>query len=179
MALTTHLCAYCSGEFTGRPQAKYCGDRCRWLHHANAAKFQQELGIDKQEALDMAKAPKDPEASRRGRSNRAKGARAEREVCHLIHGITGDDVSRNLTQTRDAGGDVKWGPFYFEVKYQKTIAMPAWQQQAVISAAEDPDNLCPAVVYRRPGEKFWVSLPFETFLMMFDTLRKAAEANRE
>lgn len=120
-------------------------------------------------------APKDPEAQKRGKANRAKGARAEREVCHLIHQLTGDEVRRNLSQTRDAGGDVKWGPFYFEVKYQKTIAMPAWQQQAVASAVQDGTGCTPAVVYRRPEEQFWISLPFEAFVQMFDTMRKALQ----
>lgn len=119
---------------------------------------------------------KDPEMQKRGKQNRAKGARAEREVCHIIERITGTPTSRNLSQTRDAGSDVEWGPFMLEVKYQQHVAMPAWQQQATISAAEK--HLVPAVVYRRPQQEFWISLPFEVFVTMFETLRRAAEANQ-
>ncbi|HKX55739.1 MAG TPA: hypothetical protein VJN01_06550, partial [Xanthomonadales bacterium] len=97
------------------------------------------------------------------------------EVCHLIREMTGDEVRRNLSQTRDAGGDVKWGPFYFEVKYQKAIAMPAWQRQACESTVADGNGLVPAVVYRQPNNAFWVSLPFAVFLGLFDALRKAAK----
>lgn len=113
---------------------------------------------------------KDPEASRRGKANRAKGARAEREVCHILETITGRKHARNLEQTRDGGGDVEWGPFFLEVKYQKTIAMPAWQAQASESAI--PQGLVPAVVYRRAGEPFWVSVPFDVFVSMFDAMQK-------
>lgn len=116
---------------------------------------------------------KDPEAQKRGKANRAKGARVEREVCHLIQQITGEEVRRNLSQTRDAGGDVLWGPFYLEVKYQAKINMPEWQRQAVQSAVQDGSGLVPAVVYRRANEQFWISLPFETFVALFDAMRKA------
>lgn len=174
MPLHTLDCAYCGVEFKTYQRAKYCSSSCRWRHHrATAYLLDTNPEMDKNEAAQMAKI-KDPAAQARGRSNRARGAQAERDVCHLIRDLTGDDVSRNLTQTRDAGGDVKWGPFYFEVKYQRAIAMPAWQEQAKASAAEDGGGLIPAIVYRRPNDKFWVSLPFETFLMMFDQLRKAA-----
>lgn len=127
----------------------------------------------------MAKREKDPAAQARGRSNRRKGAVAEREVCHIIGSITGDEVSRNLSQTRDAGGDVVWGPFYLEVKYQRTIAMPAWQHQAVQSAVQDGRGLVPAVVYRKPNDDFWISLPFSDFLNLFTALRDAANAGMQ
>lgn len=158
-------CLQCGTSFIGRPNREFCDDHCRMTYHAEARKMARK---EKRE--------KDPEAQRRGRANRAKGARAENEVCHLIRDVTGNEVRRNLSQTRDAGGDVKWGPFYLEVKYQKTIAMPAWQEQARASAAQDGDALVPAVVYRRPNEQFWISLPFREFLLLFESLRLAAMA---
>ena len=165
MALTEKPCANpaCGMLFVGRANKHYCSDHCRWRKHS-ATHYEAVRST-------MPKV-KDPEAQRRGKANRAKGARVEREVCHLIRDLTGDDVSRNLSQTRDAGGDVKWGPFYLEVKYQQTLALPAWQRQATESAAKDVDQLVPAVVYRRPNEHFWVAMPFHTFVMMFDMMRK-------
>lgn len=161
-----HSCEHCGTLFFGRSDARFCGDTCRWRHHAAHRKPQTDE--------EMAKREKDPAAQARGRSNRRKGAVAEREVCHIIRDITFDEVNRNLSQTRDAGGDVVWGPFYLEVKYQRTIAMPAWQLQAVQSARQDGRGLVPAVVYRKPNEPFWISLPFADFLNLFATLREAA-----
>lgn len=157
MALTEKECPKCGTVFLGKANKQFCSDLCRWGFHAMAKQ-------------------KDPEAVRRGRSNRRKGAVAEREVCHIIAGITGEEVKRNLTQTRDAGSDVTWGPFMLEVKYQQTYALPAWQRQVEVSAKDA--GLLPAVVYRRPEEKFWISLPFDTFVMLFDGLRRAAEAKQ-
>lgn len=156
MALTEKKCECegCDVVFVGRNNAKFCSDLCRWRAR------------DK-EAL----------AATRGRANRAKGARAEREVCDIVNTITGAGVKRNLSQTRDSGSDVQWGPFLLEVKYQRTYALPAWQRQAS-DAAKDA-GLYPAVVYRRPNEKFWISLEFETFITMFEALRRAAEGATE
>lgn len=151
----------CGTVFVGKAGARFCSDKCRWKYNRKL-RYAEEI---------MAR-EKDPEAQRRGKANRAKGARAENEVCHLIRDLTGDEVRRNLSQTRDAGGDVKWGPFYLEVKYQQKFAMPEWQKQAVQSAAGG-GNLVPAVVYRRPNEQFWISLPFDAFLQLFDAMRKA------
>ena len=153
----------CGTVFVGKANARFCSGKCRWKHNSKLRRVEEAMAREK-----------DPEAQRRGKANRAKGARAENEVCHLIRDITGDEVRRNLSQTRDAGGDVKWGPFYFEVKYQQRFVMPEWQKQAVQSAQAD-GGLVPAVVYRRPNEPFWVSLPFAVFLQMFDALRKTAK----
>lgn len=174
MSYSEKQCRHCNATFVGDSRTVFCGDHCRWRYysHVNYEKRKEAAKAMPKEP----RAPKDPEAQARGRSNRAKGARVEREVCHLIQQITGDEVRRNLSQTRDAGGDVKWGPFYLEVKYQQNLALPAWQRQALASAVQDGNNLLPAVVYRRAGEKFWISLRFEDFLMLFDGLRKAAQA---
>lgn len=173
--MAEHNCQRCGTLFTGRADARFCSDACRWREHSKQAYQARKQGV----VMAKPKREKDPEAQARGRSNRRKGAVAEREVCHLIRGATGDEVSRNLSQTRDAGGDVKWGPFYLEVKYQKTIAMPAWQQQAAASAAQDGEGLVPAVVYRRPNEQFWIAMPFDAFLATFATLRDAALAAQQ
>lgn len=167
---TEHRCERCDTLFFGKSTARYCSDTCRWRDAADRRNHKGD---------DMAKREKDPAAQARGKANRRKGAVAEREVCHIIRDITFDEVSRNLSQTRDAGGDVVWGPFYLEVKYQRTIAMPAWQAQAVQSANQDGRGLVPAVVYRKPNEPFWISLPFSDFLNLFAALREAARAAQQ
>lgn len=166
-------CAYCGELFTGKRNAKFCSDEHRWRHHS-AVKYEQVKQQRVQEAPPMAK-QKDPAAQARGKSNRARGAQAERDVCHMIEETTGDKVRRNLSQTRDMGGDVKWGPLYLEVKYCRNISMPAWQAQAIKSASDDGEGLVPAVVHRRPGEPFWLSMPLHSFLALFQGLREAAK----
>lgn len=165
MAYTEKNCEWCCKRYVGRGNARFCDKLCRWNFHA-ANKYETM----KDTTAGMIKL----DASKMGKANRMKGQRAEREVCALVSAMTGHDVSRNLGQARDSGGDVEWGPFLFEVKYRKIIAMPAWQAQA--QASVDGKGLIPAVVYRRPQEKFWVSLPFEDFVNLFEALRKAAEA---
>lgn len=164
MAYTEKTCqnAGCGKTFIGKSNKKFCCDTCRWAEHVRQ-KAGVALGEDGAAQL-----------SARGKRNRAKGARAEREVCQLITAITGTEVKRELSQTRDSGSDVRWGPFLLEVKYHQNVAMPAWQKQASDNA--DEAKLVPAVVYRRPEEQFWISLPFQAFVTMFETLRRAAEA---
>lgn len=164
MAYTEKTCANagCGKVFIGKANKRFCCDTCRWSEHVRQ-KTGAAVGADGAAQL-----------SARGKRNRAKGARAEREVCHIINAITGGEVKRELSQTRDSGSDVRWGPFLLEVKFHQNVAMPAWQKQASANAAQA--GMVPAVVYRRPEEQFWVSLPFDAFVTMFETLRRAAEA---
>lgn len=169
MAITSKECANpkCGRTFLGKSNKKFCSDHCRWGKHVDE---RREL-----EAIQAELEGKTVDRSKLGRANRAKGARAEREVCDILTAISGSKVKRNLSQTRDAGSDVQWGPFLLEVKYHQQYALPAWQRQAVESARDG--NLVPAVVYRRPQEEFWISLPFTTFVTLFETLRKAAQGH--
>lgn len=113
-----------------------------------------------------------PKGKAGGRYAKQKGERGEREVCALITKVTGEPSKRKLGQAREGGGDVDWGPFLLEVKARQTVAMPAWQEQ-VRAAVEGTDQV-PAVVWRRKGEEFWIAVPFEQFLTIFNTLRLAA-----
>lgn len=120
-------------------------------------------------------APTEPEKPQKkvgGRYAKQKGERIEREVCAIITQLTGEESKRKLGQAREGGGDVDWGPFLLEVKGRSTVAMPAWQKQ-VCEAVEGTGQV-PAVVWRRNGEKFWIALPFEEFVSIFNTLRLAA-----
>jgi len=115
-----------------------------------------------------------PSKTLSGAGVRRKGARGENEVCKILTRIVGTKHVRNLDQTREGGGDVAWGPFLLEVKTTETVSMPAWQRQAIASAEKGGD--IPAVVWRRKGEKWWLAMPFEEFVTIFETLRLGAEA---
>lgn len=157
--MTDQLCEWCGKSFASYRNKKFCSDKCRW----------KQTRMTKYYGDDMAKLG--------GKGCRDKGARTEREVCHIIEQIAGDKVSRNLEQTREGGADVHWGPFALEVKARQTIAMPEWQRQ-VREAVAGTDKI-PAVVYRRNGEDFWISLPFSEFLKMFTELRDALRGKHE
>lgn len=157
MAYTEKPCPHCGELFVGAANQKFCSGPCRWG------------------SRDMARA-QDPSA--RGRRNRQKGAEAERDVCHIINEATGSNIKRILGQARDSGSDVRWGPFLLEVKNTQTLAIPEWQRQVLASCAGAEDNPIPAIVHRRPKEDFWITLPFGVFVTVFETLRRAAEANQ-
>lgn len=129
----------------------------------------------------MAKKPKpdpaevefEPKRKLSGAGARRKGARGENEVCKILTRIVGEKHARNLDQTREGGGDIVWGPFLLEVKTTETVSMPAWQRQAVASA--EARDAVPAVVWRRKAEKWWLAMPFEEFVAIFEALRVEAQ----
>jgi hypothetical protein len=113
---------------------------------------------------------KDPELVKRGKSARLKGAGGEREVCDILTRIVGEKHSRILGQARDAGADVRYGPFLLEVKRQARLKMSEWQQQVKVAA--DAAGVLPGIVWRRDGEKWWVAVEFEQFVTIFEALRQ-------
>lgn len=168
------ICQRCQEPFTGRRQAKYCGDLCRWQDNAAKA-YEMKKKDPKIKEFDEILTPDAPEGPKKkvgGRYAKQKGERGEREVCALITKITGEESKRKLGQAREGGGDVDWGPFLLEVKARSTVAMPAWQTQ--VCAAVEGTGQVPAVVWRRNGEKWWIAVPFEDFVSIFNTLRLAA-----
>lgn len=160
------VCAHCGEKGTGTARKRFCDEICRHRFKSKRVYMAKKA----RDPLDFENGL--PKSS--GRTARNKGARVEREVCKVIEQKTGDEVSRILGQARDGGFDVEWGPFGIEVKARETVAMPAWQKQ-VVAAVGDSGQI-PAVVWRRSGEKFWIALPFEQFLEVFQMLREAAEA---
>jgi Holliday junction resolvase len=96
------------------------------------------------------------DASARGRSNRNRGAAAERELARWIRDELGIEVSRNLKQyQRTQEGDLTpLGPFLLEVKYHARINVRDWWRQAV--AASKVHGLIPVVAYKvaRRGWRF-------------------------
>jgi Holliday junction resolvase len=96
------------------------------------------------------------DASARGRSNRNRGAAAERELARWIKDELGVEVSRNLKQyQRSQEGDLTpLGPFLLEVKYHARLNVREWWKQAVVSAKAC--GLIPVVAYKvsRKGWRF-------------------------
>ena len=64
---------------------------------------------------------------------RNKGFSFERDIVNLLkeHGY---EASRNLTQTRDSGGDINLPRWLFECKRYAKIAVYTWLDQAIKSA---------------------------------------------
>ena len=96
------------------------------------------------------------DASARGRSNRNRGAAAERELARWIKDELGVEVSRNLKQyQRSQEGDLTpLGPFLLEVKFHARVNVRDWWKQAVVSAKAC--GLIPVVAYKvsRKGWRF-------------------------
>ena len=96
------------------------------------------------------------DASARGRSNRQRGASAERELARWIKDELGVEVSRNLKQyQRSQEGDLTpLGPFLIECKYHARLNVRDWWRQAVVQAKVA--ELIPVVAYKvaRKGWRF-------------------------
>ena len=90
------------------------------------------------------------------KASRDKGARAEREVLHLLGDELGIELTRNLQQTREGGADclAVWG-WAIEIKRQESLSRPAWWRQAVRQAAGIGE---PMLLYRRNREPWqaWI-----------------------
>ncbi len=80
--------------------------------------------------------------------SRNKGARAERELFHLLSDRLGFLVTRNLSQTRDAGCDsLSVQGFTIECKRVETAFQSAWMRQAI--GATHSGHEIPVVFYRQ------------------------------
>jgi Holliday junction resolvase len=100
-----------------------------------------------------------------GRSEREKGARAEREVASLLT-KAGFDGRRTAALQANAGrgADVSGLPgVHLEVKFQEKLGL--W---AAIRQAEDgaEDGEVPAVVFRKSREPWRVVVPLDYFLFL-------------
>ncbi len=86
------------------------------------------------------------------RFQRDKGARGERELARILSDKLGEEVVRNLMQTREGGHDLNGVPFALEVKRQETLAIDTWWEQATRQAEQA--GLPPALAYR-PSRRPW------------------------
>lgn len=103
------------------------------------------------------------DVSARGRSNRNRGAAAERELARWIRDELGVEVSRNLKQyQRTQEGDLTpLGPFLLEVKYHARLNVRDWWKQAVESAKKA--NSVPVVAYKVARKGWRFVLPYTAF----------------
>lgn len=96
------------------------------------------------------------DASARGRSNRNRGAAAERELARWIRDELGIDVARELKQFQQAQHFdlTPVGPFGIECKYHARLNVRDWWKQAASSAKAS--GLVPVVAYKvaRKGWRF-------------------------
>jgi hypothetical protein len=113
-----------------------------------------------------------------GSRSRNKGARAELEVLRLLGDELGQELQRNLSQTRAGGADcICVRGFAIEVKRQEQLSRPAWWRQAVEQARGL--GVEPMLLYRRNRE------PWQAWIHTIDgqyregTLIEAAGAIRE
>lgn len=166
------VCEECGQPFAAqRRTAKFCSHKCR-CDAFNEYTMKRKAAMADINAVLEPDAEGKPKGKAGGLYAKRKGERAEREVCAIITQLTGEPSKRKLGQAREGGGDVDWGPFLLEVKARQTVSMPAWQDQVRIAARES--GQVPAVVWRRRGEEFWIALPFEEFISIFNALRLAA-----
>lgn len=83
-------------------------------------------------------------------NSRAKGQRAEREICRLLSDELGIEVKRNVDQARDGGADVLIPGFAIEVKHRQATTLPAWWRQARQQAEKARAE--PLLLYRKDRE---------------------------
>lgn len=87
-----------------------------------------------------------------GASSRNKGAAAEREFLKLLGGELGVALNRNLTQTREGGGDcLEVRGWVIEIKRQESLSRPTWWKQALRQAEGKGE---PMMCYRRNREEW-------------------------
>ena len=94
-------------------------------------------------------------------SQRRKGSGYENELCRYFTAELGMPVKRNLDQVRDGGNDITVGPFRFEAKRRKSIAVYAWMDQA-IEATQTGEK--PVVLCRGDGRESLVVMRLEDFM---------------
>jgi len=93
-------------------------------------------------------------------SQRRKGADGERSAYKLLWEQLGDVVEkRDLSQTRDGGGDIRIpkARVLVEVKRTQRRSVPAWLKQADLSAKAIPGRRWAGVVMWRPNNSGWTA----------------------
>lgn len=101
-------------------------------------------------------------------NQRNKGHSFERDIVNLLkeHGY---EASRNLTQTRDSGGDISLSRWLFECKRYAKIAVYKWMDQAIKSAKE---KQTPVVIAKADRKEAIVIMRLTDFMEMMDHVEK-------
>ena len=104
-----------------------------------------------------------------GRYKRNKGARGEREICHLLGMVLGQPLRRKLGASRDGGSDIEIESYInsktkvihpgwsIEVKRGQRVALDKWWDQACTQATKEGRE--PLLVWRKNKENwqaFWI-----------------------
>ena len=98
-------------------------------------------------------------------NSKQKGKRAELEVAKILRDHGYDDARRTAQyagNTGDAADVIGLPGFHLEVKHQETVRLDEWWAQAVRDS--DFSGNIPLVVHRKNGQKWKVTMDFETFL---------------
>lgn len=106
-----------------------------------------------------------------GKTNRRRGADGEREWCALLRENGFPEAARNLSQSREGGGDVILPPWLWEVKRRKEISVLRFMDQvekAVVDAYFAGQLVeHGAVAMREDGARRWyVMLRAEDFFQL-------------
>jgi hypothetical protein len=100
------------------------------------------------------------------RTERAKGARGERELVQMLREHGWPDAARTSDGNRQHGrGDIRNGPanVHLESKRQETTSIWAWIGQATDEA---PDGCIPVVAFRRSRSSWMACLPLDELLAL-------------
>ena len=95
------------------------------------------------------------------KSQRTKGATYEREIVTTLKDVLGIDAKRNLSQTRDSGGDILLDNYLIECKRRASISVYAWMKQAEESCDIKQK---PIVVCRADSKESLVIMKLSDFL---------------
>jgi len=99
-------------------------------------------------------------------SQRAKGQRGEREAHAVLWEQLGDCVEkRDLSQTRDGGGDIRIpaARVLVEVKREEERSVPTWLRQARLATEAYGDDWVGVVLWhrnRQPWEAWRTDVPY-------------------
>lgn len=93
-----------------------------------------------------------------GKSERTKGAAAEREVFKIIREATGIELKRNLEQYQDTGSDAHIHGFCIEIKRQEALKLKSWWKQVCEEAVNHQE--IPVLIYRQSNQPWRVVLPW-------------------
>ena len=102
------------------------------------------------------------------KSQRDKGHQFERDVVNVLK-MHGYEASRNLTQTRDSGGDINLPRWLFECKRYAKIAVYTWLDQAIKSAN---GKQTPVVVAKADRREAIVIMRLTDFMELMNHVEK-------
>jgi len=109
------------------------------------------------------------------KSQRDKGHGFERDIVNLLkeHGY---EAARNLTQTRDSGGDINLPRWLFECKRYAKIAVYTWLDQAINSAK---GKQTPVVVAKADRREAIVIMRLLDFMELMEHVEKGEKTSHK